>query len=127
MRVLIIAFSCAFVAGCETAPVAEFSPTDYLRSGSNAQVCEVVIYALPEYANLGAEEAARRGIQCRDYQEAAAALYQQRQAAASAPQPTMGGAILHGIGEGLRRPRSRIPGVTCSSIGQGGVLTTTCN
>lgn len=116
-----IAAAGLILAGCETAPI--LSLDEQIRNASNAEVCEAVIFGPPHVASRAHEDEVGRGINCVDYQQAAAALYQQRLASQQRPDNTA--AVLRGIGQALRQ-QPQAP-VTCTSQRLGSSVYTSCN
>jgi hypothetical protein len=78
----------ALLAGCATVPVEQ-----RVTQVSNVQVCEAVYFAPPRVAQVAAQEAQRRGIDCAQFQ-ALVIEHRQRQAAQSAAMQQMSRQLL---------------------------------
>jgi hypothetical protein len=107
----------ALLAGCASAP--QMSLEEALPTVSNLQVCQAVILAPADVAELAQDEAIRRGLDCRDYVSGVVqqkSLEQQRQDAFDAVRRAI-----------LRRSLTPKPRTNCRTTTDGGVIQTMCD
>jgi hypothetical protein len=107
----------ALLAGCASAP--RMSLEEAMPTVSNLQVCQAVILAPADVAEMAQDEAIRRGIDCRDYISAVLqqqGMEQQRQDAFDAERRAI-----------LRRAITPKPRTNCRTTTYGGVIQTMCD
>lgn len=107
---LVLFLGLAALAGCETVPMEQRA-----AQASHAKLCEAYFFGPPAVSQVSANEAARRGIDCRDYQAQATMLYQQRMQGQAA-----------GLQQ-LQRALQPQPAMTCQTIPWGLGTRTVCN
>jgi hypothetical protein len=114
MRLLILA--AALLGGCATV-----SNEQKAANAPPARLCEAYFYGPAEVSRVSANEAARRGLNCNDFRQEAALLYQQRmqnQAASDAATNQLSRQLL------TPAPAPRVR--TCNSYRVGNSVQTDC-
>jgi hypothetical protein len=109
------------LTGCATFAPPQDRPSleEALPTVSNLQVCQAVILAPADVAEMAQDEAIRRGLDCRDYVSGVVqqkSMEQQRQDAFDAERRAV-----------LRRSITPSPRVNCRSTTYGGVTQTLCD